>query len=55
MNINTCSVSILNNQNIRYKSKNKILSKTEKLLKYKIMFQDILTFLGLEYYIEMPC
>ena len=43
-------MSKLNNQNIKYKSQNKILSKfNEKLLKYKIMFQDILTFLGLDY------
>ena len=33
-----------------YKSKNKIESKfIEELLKYRIMFKDILTFLGLDY------
>ena len=33
-----------------YKSRNKIVSKfVEKLLKYRIMFKDILTFLGLDY------
>ncbi len=49
-NIRTCSVSKLSNQNIKYKSQNKILSKlNEKLLKYRIMFKDIIPFLGLEY------
>ena len=33
-----------------YKSRNKIVSKfVEKLLKYRIMFKDIITFLGLDY------
>ena len=33
-----------------YKSQNKIVSKIdEKLLEYRIMFKDILTFLGLDY------
>ena len=33
-----------------YKIRNKIVSKfVEKLLKYRIMFKDILTFLGLDY------
>ena len=32
-----------------YKSRNKIVSKiVEKLLKYRIMFMDIFTFLGLD-------
>ena len=33
-----------------YKSRNKILGKfVEKLLKYRIIFKDILNFLGLDY------
>ena len=37
-----------------YNSRNKILSKfVEKLLKYRIMFKDIPTFLGL-YYRDAP-
>ena len=33
-----------------YKSRNKILGKLlEKLLKYRIMFKDIITFLGIDY------
>ena len=33
-----------------YKSQNKIVSNfVEKLLKYRIMFKDILTYLGLDY------
>ena len=42
-NINTCRVSELNNQNI-------IVSKfVEKLLKYRILFKNIPTLLGLYY------
>ena len=33
-----------------HKSRNKIVGKlVEKLLKYRILFKDILTFLGLDY------
>ena len=46
-------MSELNNKNINlYKSrkKNKIVSKSvEKLVKYRILFKNILTFLGLDY------
>ena len=49
MNINTYMVSELNNQNIKVE-RNKIVSTSaEKLLKYRILFKDILTFLGLNY------
>ena len=38
-----------------YKSRNKILSKfVEKLLKYRIIFKDILTFLELDYRDALP-
>ena len=48
-NINTCIMSELNNQNINVE-RNKIVSKsTEKLLKYLVLFKEILTFLGLDY------
>ena len=43
-------MSELNNHNIKVKNPLKILSKiVEKLLKYRIMFKDILIFLGLDY------
>ena len=46
-NINTCRVS---EQNINVKCLNIIVSKfVAKLLKYRIMFKDILTFLGFDY------
>ena len=48
---NTCSVSELNKQNINAcMSCYKIVSKfVAKLLKYRILFKNILTFLGLDY------
>ena len=48
-NINYCRVSELNKQNInKYMISKQILSKfVAKLLKYRIMFKDILPFLGL--------
>ncbi len=50
MDINTCIVSVMNNQNINVNSRSKIVIKfVEKLLKYRLMFKDILTFLGLDY------
>ena len=49
-NINTCRVSGLNKQNINVESLNKLVSKFyAKLLKLRIMFKEILTFLGLNY------
>ena len=44
-----CRVSELNNQNINvYKSKQNLSKFVVKLLIYRIMFEDILTFLGLD-------
>ena len=44
-NINVCRVSELNYQNINVQESNKIVGKfDEKLIKYRIMFMDILTF-----------
>ena len=45
----TCTLSKMNNQNIN-NSRTKIVSKfVEKLLEYRILFKDILTFLILNY------
>ena len=43
-------MSELNKQNINVESLNKIVSKfVAKLLKYRIMFKDLLTFMRLDY------
>ena len=50
-NIKTCIMSELNKQN-RYKcikSKQIVSKLIEKLLKYRILIKDILTFLGIDY------
>ena len=50
MNINTGRVSELKKQNNQCTRKSKIVSKfVTKLLKYRILIKDILTFLALDY------